>query len=154
MDCGTAGGEEQNQTASLHIVTLGQQMSLQSNVSCPQCYYVTQKTTLTMTDRDKVHWETLKKTWCWQDPSLKLRPGSKHINRHIIVTINQRFSIPVLAPPPLCIFCMLLLSLQMFVLLERKCSAKWTSQDIPLWFQFEANVYIPFKVHWSVRDVN
>ncbi len=35
----------------------------------------------------------------------------------------------------------------MFVLLERKCPAKWTSQDIPPWFQFEANVYIPFKVH-------
>ncbi len=29
--------------------------------------------------------------------------------------------------PPLCIFRMLLLSLQMFVLLERKCPAKWTS---------------------------
>ncbi len=60
-------------------------------------------------------------------------------------------------PPPaplLCIFCMLLLSLQMFVLFERKCPAKWTSQDIPLWFQFEVNVYIPFKVHWSVQDVN
>ncbi len=42
----------------------------------------------------------------------------------------------------------------MFVLFERKCPAKWTSQDIPLWFQFEANVYIPFKVHISVRDVN
>ncbi len=48
--------------------------------------------------------------------------------------------------PPLCIFRMLLLSLQMFVLFERKCPAKWTSQDIPPWFQFEANVYIPFKV--------
>ncbi len=56
--------------------------------------------------------------------------------------------------PPLCIFRMVLLSLQMFVLFERKCPAKWTSQDIPPWFQFEANVYIPFKVHWSVRDVN
>ncbi len=56
--------------------------------------------------------------------------------------------------PPLCICRMLLLSLQMFVLFERKCPAKWTSQDIPPWFQFEANVYIPFKVHWSVRDVN
>ncbi len=56
--------------------------------------------------------------------------------------------------PPLCIFLMLLLSLQMFVLFERKCPAKWTSQDIPPWFQFEANVYIPFKVHWSVQDVN
>ncbi len=56
--------------------------------------------------------------------------------------------------PPLCIFRMLLLSLQMFVLLERKCPAKWTSQDIPPWFQFEANVYIPFKVRWSVQDVN
>ncbi len=33
--------------------------------------------------------------------------------------------------PPLCIFRMLLLSLQMFVLFERKCPAKWTSQDIP-----------------------
>ncbi len=49
--------------------------------------------------------------------------------------------------PPLCIFRMLLLSLQMFVLFERKCPAKWTSHDIPPWFQFEANVYIPFKVH-------
>ncbi len=65
------------------------------------------------------------------------------------VTIKQRFSIPVLAPPPLCIFRMLLLSLQMFVLFERKCPA-WTSP----WFQFEANVYIPFKVHISVQDVN
>ncbi len=41
--------------------------------------------------------------------------------------LYQRFSIQVLAPPPLCIFRMLLLSLQMFVLLERKCPAKWTS---------------------------
>ncbi len=32
--------------------------------------------------------------------------------------------------PPLCIFRMLLLSLQMFVLFERKCPAKWTSQDV------------------------
>ncbi len=56
--------------------------------------------------------------------------------------------------PPLCIFRMLLLSLQIFVLFECKCPAKWTSQDIPPWFQFEANVYIPFKVHWSVQDVN
>ncbi len=56
-------------------------------------------------------------------------------------------------PPPR-IFRMLLLSLQMFVPFERKCPAKWTSQDIPPWFQFEANVYIPFKVHWSVQDVN
>ncbi len=44
--------------------------------------------------------------------------------------------------PPLCIFRMLLLSLQMFVLFERKCPSKWTSQDIPPWFQFEVNVYI------------
>ncbi len=60
------------------------------------------------------------------------------------------------APPPLCIFRMLLLSLQMFILFERKCPAKWTSQDIPPWFQFEANIYtyIPFKVHWSVQDGN
>ncbi len=56
--------------------------------------------------------------------------------------------------PPLCIFRMLLLSLQMFVLFERKCPAKWTSQDIPPWFQFEANVNIPFKVYWNVQDVN
>ncbi len=55
---------------------------------------------------------------------------------------------------PHCIFRMLLLSLQMFVLFERKCPAKWTSHDIPPWFQFEANVYIQFKVHWSVQDVN
>ncbi len=53
--------------------------------------------------------------------------------------------------PPLCIFRMLLLSLQMFVLFERKCPAKCTSQDIPPWFQFEANVYIPFKAHISVQ---
>ncbi len=56
--------------------------------------------------------------------------------------------------PPLCTFCMFLLSLQTFVLFERKCPAKWTSQDIPPWFLFEANVYVAFKVHWSVRDVN
>ncbi len=54
--------------------------------------------------------------------------------------------------PPLCTFRMLLLSLQTFVLFKRKCPAKWTSQNIPPWFQFEANVYIP--VHWSVRVVN
>ncbi len=70
------------------------------------------------------------------------------------VSVSQWFSIPVLTPPPLCIFRMLLLSLQMFVLLERKCPAKWTSQDIPPWFQFETIVYIPFKVHISVQDVN
>ncbi len=57
-----------------------------------------------------------------------------------VVILDQRFSIPVPAPP-LCIFRMLLLTLQMFVLFERKCPAKWTSQDIPPWFQFEANVY-------------
>ncbi len=28
-----------------------------------------------------------------------------------------------------------------------KCPAKWTSQDIPPLFQFEANVYVPCKVH-------
>ncbi len=33
--------------------------------------------------------------------------------------------------PPLCTFHMLLLLLQMFVLFEHKCPAKWTSQDIP-----------------------
>ncbi len=42
--------------------------------------------------------------------------------------------------PPLCIFHMLLLSHQMFVLFERKCPAKWTSQDIPPWFQFESEL--------------
>ncbi len=42
---------------------------------------------------------------------------------------------------PLCTFRMLLLSLQTFVLFERKCPAKWTSHDIPPWFQFEANVF-------------
>ncbi len=31
-------------------------------------------------------------------------------------------------------------------LFEHKCPAKWTSQDILPWFQFEANIYIPFKV--------
>ncbi len=43
--------------------------------------------------------------------------------------------------PPLCAFLMLLLSLQTFVLIDRKCPAKWTSHDIPPWFQFEANVF-------------
>ncbi len=57
-------------------------------------------------------------------------------------------------PPPLCTFCMFLLSVQTFVIFESKCPAKWTSQDIPPWFQFEANVYVPYKVHWSVWDVN
>ncbi len=56
--------------------------------------------------------------------------------------------------PPLCTFCMFLSSLQTFVLFNRKCPAKWTSQDIPPSFQFEASVYVPFKGHWSVRDVN
>ncbi len=56
--------------------------------------------------------------------------------------------------PPLCTFCMFLSSLQTFVLFDRKCPAKWTSQDIPPSFQFEASVYVPFKGHWSVRDVN
>ncbi len=49
---------------------------------------------------------------------------------------------------------MFLSSLQTFVLFDRKCPAKWTSQDIPPSFQFEASVYVPFKGHWSVRDVN
>lgn len=31
--------------------------------------------------------------------------------------------------PPLCTFCMYLLSLQTFVLFDCKCPAKWTSQD-------------------------
>ncbi len=31
--------------------------------------------------------------------------------------------------------------LQMFVLFERKCPAKWTLQDISSWFQFEVNVF-------------
>ncbi len=35
-----------------------------------------------------------------------------------------------------------------------KCPAKWTSQDIPPIFQFEANAYIPLKEHRSVRDEN
>ncbi len=47
------------------------------------------------------------------------------------IHIDQRFSIPVLASPPLCAFLMLLLSLQTFVLIDRKCPAKWTSHDIP-----------------------
>ncbi len=47
--------------------------------------------------------------------------------------------------PPLCTFCMFLSSLQTFVLFDRKCPAKWTSQDIPPSFQFEASVYVPFK---------
>ncbi len=51
------------------------------------------------------------------------------------------------APPPLCTFCMFLSSLQTFVLFDRKCPAKWTSQDIPPSFQFEASVYVPFKGH-------
>ncbi len=49
--------------------------------------------------------------------------------------------------PPLCTFCMFLSSLQTFVLFDRKCPAKWTSQDIPPSFQFEASVYVPFKGH-------
>ncbi len=73
---------------------------------------------------------------------------SSYSLRHLYV--EQRSQFQSSRPPPLCIFRMLLLSLQMFVLFERKCPAKWTSQDIPPWFQFEANVYIPFKVHWSV----
>ncbi len=44
----------------------------------------------------------------------------------------------------------LLLSLQTFVLFERKCPAKWTSQEIPPWLQFEANVYI---FHWKCIEV-
>ncbi len=49
---------------------------------------------------------------------------------------------------------MLLLSLQTFVLFECKIPAKWTSLDIPPWFQFEANVYVPCKVHWIGRNMN
>ncbi len=59
--------------------------------------------------------------------------------------IVQRFSTPVLAPPPLHILYVSLSSLQTFVLFDRKCPAKWTSQDIPPLFQFEASVYVPFK---------
>ncbi len=71
-----------------------------------------------------------------------------------MMQLSQRFLNSSPRAPPLCTFHMLLLSHQMFVLFERKCPAKWTSQDIPPGFQFEANVYIPFKVHISVRDVN
>ncbi len=39
------------------------------------------------------------------------------------------------------------ISFQTFVLFNRKCPAKWTSQDIPPWFQFEGSVYVPFKLH-------
>ncbi len=40
---------------------------------------------------------------------------------------------------------MLLLSLQTFVLFERKCPAKWTSHDIPPWFQFEYSIHSALK---------
>ncbi len=53
------------------------------------------------------------------------------VTMHLMLCLDQRFSIPVLAPPPLCTFRMLLLSLQTFILFERKCPAKWTSHDIP-----------------------
>ncbi len=42
--------------------------------------------------------------------------------------------------PPTLHICMFLSSLQAFVLFERKCPAKWTSQDIPPRFQLEKNV--------------
>ncbi len=42
--------------------------------------------------------------------------------------------------PQLCIFHMYLLSRTTFVLFDRKCPAKWTSPDIPPWFQFETSV--------------
>ncbi len=59
--------------------------------------------------------------------------------RHIVLKAAVLNSSP--RAPPLCTFRMLLLSLQTFVLFERKCPAKWTSHDIPPWFQFEANVF-------------
>ncbi len=58
--------------------------------------------------------------------SLRLSCVALQSLRFLSICLCQQFSIPVL-----CIFCMLLLSLQMFVLFERKCPAKWTSQDIP-----------------------
>ncbi len=67
--------------------------------------------------------------------------------RHLFILnlIALRFRPAVLnsspRAPPLCAFLMLLLSLQTFVLIDRKCPAKWTSHDIPPWFQFEANVF-------------
>ncbi len=34
------------------------------------------------------------------------------------------------------------------------CKVDITSQGIPPWFHFEVNIYIPCKVHWSVRYMN
>ncbi len=53
-----------------------------------------------------------------------------------LLTIPHRFSMAAVLnssprAPPLCAFLMLLLSLQTFVLIDRKCPAKWTSHDIP-----------------------
>ncbi len=56
--------------------------------------------------------------------------------------------------PSRCIFLMDLLSRITFVLFDRKCPKKWTSLDIPPWFQFETSVYVPFRGHWSMQDVN
>ncbi len=71
-----------------------------------------------------------------------------YCNRLVTAVLNSSHRVP-----PLCTFCTSLLSLQMFVLFDFKFPMKWTSH-IPPWFQFESNIYVPFKGHWSVRDMN
>ncbi len=62
--------------------------------------------------------------------------------------LQLQLSRAAVPPPPARTFCMSLSLLQTFVLFDRKCPAKkWTSQDIPPSFQFEASIYVPFKGH-------
>ncbi len=51
--------------------------------------------------------------------------------------------------PPLCIFRMLLLSLQMFILFERKCPAKWTS----MWFRHDSSSKRTYIFHSKCIEV-
>ncbi len=111
----------------------------------------------TCCDKGSNRLHTLCKNFRSEGASLSLQQFSTKI-RKLFIHFGYSFTPAVFnsspRAPPLCTFCMFLSSLQTFVLFDRKCPAKWTSQDIPPSFQFEASVYVPFKGHWSVRDVN
>ncbi len=82
----------------------------------------------------------------------KLQEIDRGVFRCAVIGVQQRFSIPVsnaYAPPPprSAHFVCFSYRFRRLFYSNVKCPAKWTSQDIPPLFQFEANVYVPCKVH-------
>ncbi len=75
-----------------------------------------------------------------------------HSINHQLV-LKQRFSIPVLAPP-LCIFRMLLLCFRCLFYSNVSALRSVHHRIFRHDSSSKLNVYTPFKVHWSVRDVN